>query len=266
MKILLIVVMILAAGVMLWGLAQQKKGVAAGKIFAVLGAEVALLCALGTAFTGGGVSPERAMEVHLAYTRVATEKLGLQLKEKAPAAKVLLLVGPRFAEGDKMTDALAAGLEKGLGAKVEQMELKPELPPAMAPAGAEAPPVDLAMLPPEVWFTAAAMDKALDAATGKYEVVVSCLGLPMDFKAMHFWQKPNRPKLALAQGDIYQLRPAIEDGTIVAAVTANPKAEYDQSRPPSNLEAAFAKRFILVTTENVKEIVAQYPDLFLQTP
>ena len=47
------------------------------------------------------------------------------------------------------------------------------------------------------------------------------------------------------------------------AVTFNPKATYDNQKPPSDLDEAFAKRYLLVTPETVEQTAKEFPNLFM---
>jgi len=79
---------------------------------------------------------------------------------------------------------------------------------------------------------------------------------------MKFWTMKKRPDLALASGSVYELKKAIAGKAIVAAVTYNPKAVYDEKPPPADLDAAFDKRYLLVTPDNVLTVAGEYGDLF----
>lgn len=269
MKIALIVVMILAAIVMVWGLAKQKAGVEWGKPVATLGAIVALICALAQMFSGGGSSPKKIMESQLEFTKISTVKMGSYLADKYPGAKAVVLTAPApsvEANGkDQATEAMLEGLKQGLKGKIDIVEvvsIQPDMPKGMTPGDPKA--MEFLAIPLEAWFTAEKFDGVVQGhVVGKADMVISLAGLPAEVAKMKFWNLNPRPKLALGSGNIFELQKAIEAGAVSVAITANPKADYEKLSPPSDVEKAFALRFLLVTPENVKQVAADNPGMFI---
>ena len=98
-------------------------------------------------------------------------------------------------------------------------------------------------------------------------LIVSLLGLPMDVENMEIWyveETPEtpKPKIALMDANIYNLKAAIQSGTVIATVTYSPSAKYDESKAPEDPQQAFDKRFLLITPENVEAIASQHAGLF----
>jgi hypothetical protein len=118
------------------------------------------------------------------------------------------------------------------------------------------------MLPPlEFWFTGRVLNEVTAAYAGEIDLVVTTVGLPVEAQPEPwFWQA--NVKVAFANGSIYDLRRAIEDGRIIAALACNPRAIYDDLPLPADPGAAFAKRYLLLSPENVTQTAAEYPDLF----
>ena len=65
-------------------------------------------------------------------------------------------------------------------------------------------------------------------------------------------------RVALLSGGIYDYVRAFMSGRIVGAVVSNPKAVFDAKNVPKDPEAAFNKRYLLITPENYKEMIEQY--------
>jgi len=274
---LLIGVMVVAGIVMVFGLIKHKAGEAWGKPVATMAVFVALICALMQIFSGGAPSQRSVMQSQYAYMMVSTEKLGQYLAEKYPGSKALVIVAPTSTLVNQSNEALVKGLKEGMGGKVEIIkEIAPEVPkmnmpnmPTM-PANADgktpkAPPMDpVAMMgPPEFWLTPAAMDSLIEPYIGKADLVITTIGLPMDMAKMKYWTWEKKPKMVLASGGIFSLKKAIEAQAVAAAVAYNPKSTFDNLAPPSNLEEAFNKRFVLITPDNIKEISTSIPELFM---
>lgn len=269
MSKLAIVIMLIAAAGMIFGLSKQKAGAAWGKPLAVVCAIVALLCALGNIFTSGGPDVAQVRDREMAYQKIGAQKLGLFLAEKYSGAKAIIIVEPTLSAGAVKPSAVLDGLKAGFGTSITIVEeISPDIPESARNAFSEEMPMDEGgeggeMLPPlEFWFTAKIFDEMVKKNTDKCDLIVTTIGLPMDLGAMKFWTMKKRPNLALASGSVYELKKAIAGEAIVAAVTYNPKAVYDEKNPPADLDAAFDKRYLLVTPENIASVAGQYGDLF----
>jgi len=265
-----IVIMLIAAGGMIFGLSKQKAGAAWGKPLAVVCAIIALLCAVGNIFSSGGPDVGQVREREMAYQEIGAHKLGLFLAEKySDGAKAIIIVEPTLGAGATKPSAVLDGLKKGFGTAITVVdEISPAIPESAKNAFSEEMPMGEGgeggeMLPPlEFWFTAKIFDDLVKKNADKCDIIITTIGLPMDLGAMKFWTMKKRPDLALASGSVYELKKAIAGKAIVAAVTYNPKAVYDEKNPPADLDAAFDKRYLLVTPDNISTIAGQYGDLF----
>ena len=271
MSKMLIFIMVAAAVVMVLGLVKQKQGLAWGKPLATWAAVIALICALLHIVTSGGPSQKSVMKTQMRYVEVSTEKLGQYLAEKYPGKKALLIVSPIAKINQANADALTRGLKRGLKGKITIVaEISPE-PPQMpnlpaGPQGRRLPPgAGMMMMGPiEFWLTPEKFDAMLEPQLKNVDLVITTIGLPMEVGKLKFWQiKPQPAKMVIANGNISNLAEAIKTGYVAAAVTFNPKATYDNQKPPSNLDAAFSKRYLLVTPENVEQTVKEFPNLFM---
>ena len=98
-----------------------------------------------------------------------------------------------------------------------------------------------------------------------YDVVISFIGLPYDFKSMKYWTDEydgKIPKFVLSNTSIYEYKPAILANHIVAVLHHKPKG-YDYKAPiPDDPKEAFDSRFIIVTPENANELHKEFGTLF----
>jgi len=269
----MIVLMIAAALAMFWGLAKQKAGIAWGRPVATVAAIVAVAAALWQLLGGGTPSGEDVARIERAYQRIGAQKLGIYLAGRFPNARVLIVTEPKSDAAPDVPDSnssLLQGLREGLEGKVTIVgEVAPEMPEGLSdtfrgetgmPPGE--PGMEEMLPPTEFWFTAAVFDKLVEEHKDRCDLVVSTIGLPMDLRGMKFWRMRTAPKLALANASVYELRAAIKSDRVSAAVTYNPTAAFELVMPPSDLDEAFSKRFLLVTAENVDEIAETYAELF----
>jgi hypothetical protein len=266
-------IMVVAGIGMLIGLSKQKAGAAWGKPLAMVCIVVALATAvMNIVKTSGGGNTAGIVEREMQYQKVGAQKLGSHLAEKYSGSKALIIVEPKLGAAADKPNVLVEGLKEGFGSAITVVaEESPEIPENAAKAfAAEMPPMEGGeggmegeMLPPlEYWYTASLVNKLLDKYDGKYDMIVTTIGLPQDAKRLDIWKGDKKPKVALASGSVYELRGAIKSGAIVAAVTYNPQAEYDDKPVPKDLDEAFNKRFLLLTPENIDQIASKHPDIF----
>jgi prepilin-type processing-associated H-X9-DG protein len=179
------------------------------------------------------------------YARIRGMKVGLHVAESMPEARILLVMPPVPKGGPD--EALLAGLKATLGEKANVVDTVTLAPPKDAKGDA--------------WFTGKLMNEQTAKFEGKVDLVISGMGLPAQgIQELWFWQKGV--KVALASGDVSLLQKAIQAKLVVAAAALNPKVIPDDWQPPKELDAAFAKRFLLVTPENVQTMAQTFPKLF----
>ncbi|MCK5844057.1 MAG: hypothetical protein KAG97_05070, partial [Victivallales bacterium] len=96
-------------------------------------------------------------------------------------------------------------------------------------------------------------------------LIITLIGLPMDTGNLKIWKRfisdPKKtPKLCIVNGDVSMFGAFIAKGLMPAVVTFKPDAKYTENPAPKDMQKAFDKRYLLVTTKNVKEIAKKYKD------
>jgi hypothetical protein len=122
-----------------------------------------------------------------------------------------------------------------------------------------------AMPPEDMYFTAENFDAMVEQHKS-CDMIVTLIGLPMDMQAMKFWHidPAERPKLVVAFGSVYELMAPIEADFVSAAVSYNPKYEYDEKEEvPEDYTEAFNRRYLLIDAANIKQIHAENPGMFM---
>ena len=281
MNILTVILMLAAAGVMVFGLQKSKQGVVWGKPVTIAGAIVALLLALSSLFTGGGPSADKAREIAERYREVRGEKLGQYLAEQFDGQSAVFLMPYQSAENDPQMTVFIKALEEQLKNNVEiTARLVPEPPPEIKKQQEEMRKQMQSMqndedadpLPTEEmmmygfgsfdWFTPEQLDEMLQDHQGKADLLIAISQMPMDVFSADFWRSPDAPKVVLTQDSVREYYGAIKADAVVAAITYKPDANYEQKKPPKDVDEAFAQQYLLVTPENVDELDAEYPKLF----
>ncbi len=131
-------------------------------------------------------------------------------------------------------------------------------------------PEDQDGMPPmfETMFTAEAFDEIV-ADNPEATLILSLVGLPMNWKEMEFWlmEDAKRPKLVLADVQGYELYDPIVEGYISAVVAFNPSSEYNfQDSVPADIKEAFEQRYLLIDADNIAKIAAENEGMFATPP
>ncbi len=99
-------------------------------------------------------------------------------------------------------------------------------------------------------------------------LIVSLIGLPAELGRCEAWRAPGAPSFALLLpdlrmvGDTAAVAQAMKSGKLLAFVLHKPGGPGDDTPAGSDFEAEFAKRFVLVTRENVEQVIREHPGLF----
>jgi hypothetical protein len=102
----------------------------------------------------------------------------------------------------------------------------------------------------------------------KCEIIVSLIGLPLEVARCEAWKAVGTPRFALLLpdlkviGDVEAVKAAVKSGKLAAFVLARPGAPGDDTAPGRDWKAEFEKRFLLVTAENVEQVMQAHPGLF----
>ena len=259
-----IIIMVIGAVAAFLGWSNSKKGAAWGQPVTIIGAIIAICAALWSSLgTITGADQKESMNREIGYQKVQTRKLGAYLKEKYAGKKIVIMKDPTINTQDGKDTPQLQGLKEGLEGALEIVaEISPDLPKPTGPVQ-EGMPEDAMMEPIEVWFTPKELDKTLEKVSGDYDLLVTTFGLPQGvFAPKDFKGKLAGKKVVVAGGSIYELGFGFQAGLIVAAVTYKPNAEYDEKPVPKDLDTAFNKRYLLVTSENFKTVATENKDIF----
>jgi len=179
------------------------------------------------------------------YARIRGAAFGVHLAKTHPKARLLLLMPPTPKGGP--AEALVAGLRASLADKATVVETVTLAPPKDAKG--------------DGWFTGPLVNGKTAAFKGKVDLVVTGMGLPgQGIQTLWFWA--SKVKVAIAAGDVAGLQRAIQAKLVVAAAAINPEVVPDDWQPPKDLMAAFAKRYLLITPENVQALAQKHAKLF----
>lgn len=276
------VLMLLAAAGMIFGIVKMKQDFDWGRGLAAGCAIVALLLAgahLKSSMGKGRMSKKeiaKIMQREADYRRVGAEKLARMIAAKVPGGKAVVIRPVDYGvEIAAFNDSLA-GLKAGFGNNVQITDiLAPEIPEeyklrmeemkkqyAQDSGGVEPSP-DLMMefgsmmdALPAVGFTG--VTRRIPAGT---DIVVFLIDFPFDMQDMAVWaMKPMPMVAAVVNMTQPAMKAAIKGAFIDAIVLQKPDFDFEAVAVPKDLDEAFARRFILVTPENVDEYGAMFPE------
>jgi len=210
----------------------------------------------------------------LSSREIATRRLAAELARRYPGAKALVMGNPFTQRGGQPAEiysfekASVRGLERGFGSpqaiKVAYPALRPEF--LRAP---EKVYIDPKTTTPLSFLVAENAFDELVAANPGFDLVVSLIGLPVNLPQTQVWRDRVKPRFGLVLpdwrmvGSTQAIREAVKSDKIVAAVIDRPGVRSEANNAPSGDEQAqFNRRFLLVTKENVDELLVVYPNLF----
>jgi len=257
--------MIIFAIGMYWANRKYKTtGAAWGRPVAGLCGVMALIIALSRIlYDLTGCEKDKRQNVildkELSYTDAQFNYLGDYMKRKFANHTVLLIGSPKITGSseyaDKRLDTIKNALKDAFEGRLTisgTAHLKsPEMQDGMPPMF-------------ETMFTAEAFDEIV-TDNSDATLILSLVGLPMNWKEMEFWQmeEEKRPKLVITNGQVFELYDPIIQGYVNAVVHYNPSSQYNFQDPvPSDITEAFEKRYLLIDSDNIAKIAAENQGMF----
>ncbi|OGV61005.1 MAG: hypothetical protein A2X45_14320 [Lentisphaerae bacterium GWF2_50_93] len=234
------------------------KPAAVGLMILVLLSAVVILMKTGVL---GDQGTQKIIQNEFTYTKSSYVMLGKHIADKIPGAKILLIVDKQR-QNDTRSPALLDAFKQGLGGKATISAT--ETPAIAWPEGRPQPnPEEMDMIPLQEVMTAQSFNDLMT----KYpdcNLVVSFIGLPNDVENMQVWtmEPEKRPKLAIINGAYHNLKSALQSGIVAVIVAVNPSAKFTDEAAPTDIKAAFDKRYILITPDNIEEISQKYANMF----
>ncbi|MCH2175956.1 MAG: hypothetical protein MK193_09535 [Lentisphaeria bacterium] len=267
-----VVIMVALIGLMIWANGKYKtKGAMWGKPVAALSGIIVIIMAFSNILSGGGsqIDTDKYLDKEARYQHTAYKFLGQEIAKQMPGAKILMIKEKDHldAEGkpNVVTKAKMDGFKEGLGSDVEikyTKEISVPEPENPEDGGFQ----DLYQI-----FTAKMFDDILTSYDG-YDAIFMMIDLPYDYKESTYWDpstwedlEQKQPKLLLSQASyINDILPGFsgKDPIIKVAMIGSGK-KYQWREPyPSDDKVAFDSRWILLTPDNVQNVVSENPKRF----
>lgn len=210
----------------------------------------------------------------LVTREVATRGLAEYLARTHSGKRALIVSNPFTQRKEttktivEMEQAGVRGLRQGFGTSVAVAAVAfPELQPE-ANDNPRALLTDVETTTPLSYLVAPEAFDNLAKQHPDCELIVSLIGLPAELSRCESWRTAGPPRFALLLpdlriiGDAQAVKNAVQSGKLAAFVLARPGAPDDSAAPVDDFRAEFERRFLLVTSENLDEIVRRYPGLF----
>lgn len=218
--------------------------------------------AIGVGCTKSAPESERAIA-----TRVMAEYVA-----KAAAPKAVLVISNPFtqqsgraAEVYAFEEAGIEGLKEGFGEQVPVKVVFPKLKEEVLRDPASVPVDPQTTTPLSFLVTESAFSEVIQQ-NRDCDVVVSLIGLPANVPAFKEWSQAGAPRFALLLPDWRmiggpgEIKRAFSQKKLVAAVVNKPNAPADAGT--GEARAIFDRRFLLVTAENVEQLLNEHPAAF----
>lgn len=210
----------------------------------------------------------------LSSREIVARVLAESLAERQPGAKALVVGNPFTLRGGQSAEVYAfekaseRGLRAGFGQRDAVRIVYPELRKEFL-RQPESVFVDPQTTTPLSYLVAEGSFQRLAEANPGFELMVSLIGLPLNLTQSPWWNQPGTPRFGLLLpdwrmvGSSGAIREAFKSGKIVAAVMARPgAAEEDVSARRGDDRAEFDRRFLLVTQDNIEELLRAHPRAF----
>ncbi|MBN2507660.1 MAG: hypothetical protein JXQ71_13290 [Verrucomicrobia bacterium] len=235
---------------------------------------LALAALAVAAWLGWRASPaSNALRSREIATRALARHLAPSVSTSSGARRVLVIGNP-FTQWPnlppEMRDTESAswrGLELGFGPGAALVAGFPRLKPG-ARENPRSIPIDPVTTTPLSYLVAPDAFDELADAHADCDLIVSLIGLPAQLGEVACWRKPGPPAFALVLPDLRMvggrqaLREAMQRGKLLAFVLPHPQAPPSDVPPRRDWQAEFARRYVLVTADNVAERMQSHPHLF----
>ena len=223
---------------------------------------VIVLCALTFIIhntQGPDINAIRAND--LTFKKAKTYVLGKKIAELNPQGKVLFVVASTTITNPTQK-AMIEGFKEGAGSGLSKVLVV--APPVKIPKDSRDELVDDPMLIEEM-VTAKDFNKMLSLYKG-YNIVVTTIGLPDDVENLTIWaefdKNPKKShKLAFVSGDTSKFAPLVKLGLVQAIVHYKKGVNYE-TPPPADLGKAFDLRYMLITKDNIDQVIKDHPNFF----
>jgi hypothetical protein len=227
---------------------------------------IAFVAAIAAVVIAGWFAFRRANRAPLSEREIATRVLAEYVRKTANPHAVLVLSNPYAQKPGSPADvydfekAGVAGLRKGFEPAIEVKVAFPKIKPEAErdPGSVFVPSNTTTVLSYLIADTAV---DDLIRENPDCDVLVSLIGLAANTLSTTYWSKPGAPRFALLLPDFSVLadpnaiRYAFKSGKIIAAVIAKPGVTSTKNPMGTDYKAEFDKRYILVTKENVDELL-----------
>ena len=248
--------MFLQIGIMFYALRLHRRGqlfanvIPAGiavQIFGIGTAFVAILKVCFLLFVGGTADESRKEVANAEYA--ALFYFGEYLAEKYPNKKLSVLVAPEGKADPNQVNRIK-GLMEGSQRRLITELVHVDFPESRGRRKRRS-------------YTYQNLNETLKAQRGQ-EVIVSLIGLPLDYHKMPFWDSGDLPKFYSYRGFSWEIDLDIRANKVSGFITFNPKNKF-KGKDGAKAEATkefFDKHFIFVTSKNVDQMVRKFPSLF----
>ena len=202
---------------------------------------------------------------------IATRVMAEYLAKTATPKAVLVVSNPftqqrgRAAEVYAFEEAGIEGLKQGFGDKVPVKVVFPKLKEEVLRDPASVPVDPQTTTPLSFLVTESAFSEVIQQHRD-CDVVVSLIGLPANLRAFKEWAQAGPPRFALLLPDWRmiggpdEIKRAFSQKKLVAAVVHKPNAPAEAGT--GEARAIFDRRFLLVTAENVEQLLNEHPATF----
>lgn len=209
----------------------------------------------------------------MSHRELATRFLAQYIEAHYSGKPVLVVSNPFTQKAGRdpqiyaFEEAGLSGLRKGFGKATPMKVVFPDVRPEFL-KNPRSVQVDPRTTTPLSFLVAENAFDKLAKENPECDLIVSLIGLPVNLAQVEIWRKPDVPKFALLLpdwrflGSQQAIQGAVKSGKIVAAILNKPGAPPETVFSGGDDKTEFDKRFLLVTAENIDNLMRSHPQLF----
>ena len=265
MELKFIIPMVICAMVMIWANIQYKsKGKMWGRVvailFAVLCFGLAISSAVFTLFLKDRIAVDNMISKNDRYLQISHNIFGKHVAEKQKGKKALIIhIKPE--SGERAQNSHKYSIEEFKAQISGNIEIIDTY--EWAPFAEMGNVPENMRLSKGAEFTTKIFNDIISNFSD-YDLIISFIGLPRDFKEMKYWSDDydgKIPQFVLINSSLRDYKPGIAAGHFVSTLATKPGSDYDAEIPKDSQEA-FDSRYIIITPKNVETLHKEYPNLF----
>ncbi len=274
---LLYILMVIGGIGMIFGMIKEKQGYPWARPLTIVCVLITIALAALTMLPNGSMqrAGRRYRAIREQYQEVVGQVVGQYVAENFEGKRIAVVTatdGPnhyltgmkRVGNGNLQFERFTLDMEL-IRQEWHDWMLEDEMPPGGEMEYIRDTLEDMTVDEMELPISIDVIDQALQLAAQDADLVICALSLPFGQEQMRFWRQRETPLLLLQGaelGNIDDLVSRMRRNQLAAMVMFNPEADFQLDSIPSDPQEAFDSRYVLITPDNLQQMIREHPDMF----